>query len=207
MKIIITGFNAFGNIKINPSERVVQMVSGLSRSWGFSELKTEVLRTEFEYAGNRIEELIKNEKPDILLLLGVAMGGLEIRLERLADNVNLLSVPDNTKRCINQKEVIVGGPINYLSSLPIFQIKSALERNDIPVRISYDAGKYVCNHVFYKAIDTIDKLELNTFCGFIHIPLVSEYLSENLIKYPSISEAKVLEAIKITLDEINSQVA
>ena len=65
MKIIITGFNAFGNIKINPSERVVQMVSGLSRSWGFSELKTEVLRTEFEYAGNRIEELIKNEKPDI----------------------------------------------------------------------------------------------------------------------------------------------
>jgi pyroglutamyl-peptidase len=42
------------------------------------------------------------------------------------------------------------------------------------VRVSYHAGTYVCNHVFYAARHEIELLGSNAKCGFIHVPWLPE---------------------------------
>ena len=70
MKILLTGFNAFGTVKVNPSQLIVEHFAANPPDG--IDLITEVLPTEFEAAGNRIRALIRQHLPDAVLCLGVA---------------------------------------------------------------------------------------------------------------------------------------
>lgn len=43
--------------------------------------------------------------------------------------------------------------------------------------VSHDAGKFVCNDLYYNVLDCIYQRQLPTHCVFVHIPLIHE---ENL---------------------------
>jgi len=40
--------------------------------------------------------------------------------------------------------------------------------------ISYDAGDYVCNHLYYQVLSAIDKSKLDTVALFVHVPVLNE---------------------------------
>lgn len=50
---------------------------------------------------------------------------------------------------------------------------SSLLTNTRLSEISYDAGDYVCNHLYYNTLEFIKKTSLNTTVLFIHIPVLS----------------------------------
>jgi pyrrolidone-carboxylate peptidase len=64
MKILLTGFNRFGNLESNPSQLVVEEMARRAETRQWAELVTEVLPTEFAGAGNRIAELIRSSAGD-----------------------------------------------------------------------------------------------------------------------------------------------
>jgi pyroglutamyl-peptidase len=168
MKILLTGFNRFGTLRDNPSQRVVEAI--IRRK--MAGLTAEVLPTEFIAAGKRIRDLIRQLQPDWIICLGVAQGIPAIHLERVALNLDDTELPDNAGHVHAAKRIVKDGPLAYESTLPIEEMRDRLQQRGIPAAISNHAGTFVCNHVFYVARHEVERLALGARCGFIHLPAI-----------------------------------
>ncbi len=174
MKILVTGFEPFAGLDVNPSQAIVESLAGSTSTPSGIELVTEILRTEFRAAGARIVALIREHQPDAVVSLGLAASASAIRLERVALNLNDSLRPDNGGDLARGRPVDPAGPIAYWSTLPLDGMLAALKERDIPAVISNHAGAYVCNHVFYTARREIERLGRETPCGFVHVSLMTE---------------------------------
>ncbi len=204
MKVLLTGFNPFGNLTTNPSEIIVKETAERFKSSKRFDIEAVILQTEFELAGNQIAKLIRDIRPDSVLLLGVAEGDKEIRLERVALNLKDTVTPDNLGQLFSGKMIVQNGPIAYLSTLPINLISDAIKNKNIPVRISNHAGTFVCNHVFYTARHEIEQLGLNAKCGFIHIPLMKEQTNFSHCLPKNTILTAVTECLEVLITEISN---
>lgn len=173
-RILLVGFERFGELDTNPSEIIIRNIEERTRSGRRTNITTRVLKTEFISAGNEIKELISHLKPEVVLCVGVSAGAENIRLERVALNLDDADVPDNAGLKLVGQPITPGGPAAFWSTLPLERMRSALNGLGIPVVISNHAGTYVCNHVFYIAREEIDKLGIGTECGLMHVPLASD---------------------------------
>ena len=174
MKILLTGFEPFGPVRVNPSEQIVRRIGEEARGSGNVELRAEVLPTEFAAADRRIRQLIRKFRPDVVLCLGVAAQRDKISLERVALNLDDDSLPDNAGRCRAGRRIVPSGPAAYWSTLPLERIRRQIERRGIPVSYSNHAGTYLCNHIFYVARHEIEKMGNGAPCGFVHVPPIRE---------------------------------
>lgn len=174
MKILLTGFEVYGPVRVNPSERIVQRIgqalAEAARGNGSADLHAEVLPTEFVAADRRLRRLIREFCPEAVLCLGVAPRREKISLERVALNLDDDSLADNAGRSRSGRRIVPNGPPAYWSTLPLERIHRQLERRGIPVSYSNHAGTYLCNHVFYVARHEIERMGNGAPCGFVHVP-------------------------------------
>ena len=119
MVILVTGFEPFGGIEVNPSQAIVESLGQDSASRRHATLVTEVLPTEFRAAGDRIVALIREHRPDAVLSIGLAASAASIRLERVALNLNDALRPDNGGDLATGRLIDPAGPIGYWSTLPL----------------------------------------------------------------------------------------
>jgi pyroglutamyl-peptidase len=147
--ILITGFNPFGGASRNPSQAVVEAVAETEL------VRAEILPTEFERAGRRIAELLEELKP--------------------AFNLDDARIADNAGDQRQGRPIEPGGREVLASTLPLEQIAAELQDHGIPVTFSDSAGRFVCNHVFYKALSTLAAAGLWVPAGFVHLPWPIEW--------------------------------
>ncbi|BBM85511.1 pyroglutamyl-peptidase I [Candidatus Uabimicrobium amorphum] len=171
MRVLITGFNSFANVDTNPSQLVVEKID-TQKFLPEIQVTTRVLPTEYNSARDILQQLIATISPQIILLLGVAATRNVVSLERVALNLNDCSIPDNAGCTYQGKLIEKQGPLAYFATLPLQDLQEKLLQNGIATEISNHAGTYVCNHIFYLALHQIQQMQLDTACGFIHIPLV-----------------------------------
>lgn len=202
-KILLTGFNAFGNLQINPSQVIVEEINRTKRDFKNIQLYTEILQTEFKASEEKIIKLIEEIKPDIVACLGVAITSNKFHLERVALNIDDTFEPDNIGYQPCGISIRQDGPTSYFSNLHLSDLCNALNTNGFPTVISNHAGTYVCNHIFYVVAHETNKLNPDCRCGFIHIPLPSEYITE---KKPRIrlSYLELLNGIKFIIHHLSS---
>lgn len=200
LSILLTGFNRFGNLDANPSQEIVDRLAQRARRGKATNLRAEVLPTEYQAAGARMRALIRSERPAVVVSLGLAAGAESIRLERVALNLDDSPSPDNTGVIATGQLIVPEGPVAYRSTLPLEELEQALRARDIPVRISNYAGAFVCNHVFYVARHEIEQLGLDARCGFIHLPLMAEQLGTAEAGLPSLPLAVLIEAVECCLE-------
>jgi pyroglutamyl-peptidase len=198
MTVLLTGFEPFGGLEVNPSQLIVRKIAQRAYLRGQHGLVAEVLPTEFAAAGDRITELICELRPDTIICLGVAEGLDFISLERVALNIDDSDVPDNAGVSPSGQLIVPDGPVAYWSTLPLERMRQELKHLGIPVRFSSYAGTFVCNHVFYVARYNIEQLGESTRCGFIHIPLITEQIRSS--KLPSLPLAVMVAAIECCLN-------
>ena len=170
MKILLTGFEPFGPVRVNPSEQIVRRIAAQARARGDDGLVADVLPTEFAAADKRIRRLIRKFRPAAVLCLGVAPQRDKISLERVALNLDDDSLPDNAGRRRAGRRIVPRGPAAYWSTLPLERFRKQLVRRKIPVSYSNHAGTFLCNHIFYVARHEIEHLGNSAPCGFVHVP-------------------------------------
>ena len=161
MKVLVTGFGPFGDVAENPSADVASMMPGLTP--GHVEVVCETLPVEYAASAARLDELIDAERPDAVVCLGVAATRDEVSVERIARRVTRSESPDNAGVVLSA----AGGedePDELPTTLPVEAIASR------GVSVSEDAGGYVCDHLFYRAVRTAAAAGV-PFAGFVHIPL------------------------------------
>ena len=171
VKVLVTGFEAFGGLKWNPSAEIVKRIGGMDFG-GEVVVHAEVLKTEYEWAGARVRELMEELQPGLVLNLGVAARTEEIRLERVAININDSTHRGKAGGWRRGKRIVEDGPDAYFSGLPVDELLEVVRGVGLKVAVSNHAGAFVCNHVFYTALHHARRVSSKPVCGFIHVPLL-----------------------------------
>ncbi|MGQ4511555.1 pyroglutamyl-peptidase I [Streptomyces sp. DW26H14] len=175
MRVLITGFEPFGGEAVNPSWAAAQQVAN-ARPDG---LDIAALRLSCVY-GKSIEELraaVADTEPALVLCTGQAGGRTGLSVERVAVNVDDARIPDNAGNQPVDEPVVPGGPVAYLSSLPVKACVAAVREAGLPASVSGTAGSFVCNHVFYGLAHLIATERPALRGGFVHVPYAPEQVA------------------------------
>jgi len=200
MKILVTGFTPFGGEQINPSWEAVRR---LPNRIGRAELIKHEIPTEFDASGAALHKLLTELRPDAVLCVGQYGGANCIRVERVAINLRDARIADNAGKQPTDEPVVAGGPDAYFATIPTRRIVDALRERDIPARLSYSAGTFVCNDLLYCALHESAQGYPAMRCGFIHVPYLPEQTRDG--SAPSMSLALMVEALTSAVGEIAAE--
>ncbi len=147
-RTLVTGFLAFPGFDVNPSALLAQ---SCGRPY-------ELIEVAFEAAEQFLDRLAAScDRYDRLLMLGVRGGGSRIEVERLARN-QVGPSPDVRGRVLGPAAIDRDGP----DVLP-----GTLYPGSTDWPASDDAGCYLCNYLYYRALR---RLPSTVRIGFAHVP-------------------------------------
>ncbi len=127
MKVLITGFEPFGQSPINPSQILVNDTP--DQFPGGIELVKAVLPVEKAAGPEALIDALLRHQPEAVICFGLAAGRSAISLERVAVNLMDYRIPDNTGQTVQDQPVIPDGPAAYFSSLPLRAMLTSLQFN------------------------------------------------------------------------------
>jgi pyroglutamyl-peptidase len=189
---LVTGFDPFGESRVNSSELVVTMLDTLQEPG----VITAVLPTSYRRAEARIDDLLHGHEPRTVLILGLAEGLDKICFEQVALNLDDCGAPDNDGEVRLRRLIIQGAPIGYWSSLQLDRMAEAALNLREGVLFSHDAGGYVCNHVFFTAAHLMATKFPGSRCGLVHLPAVQES-DERLSRFAEIVRSWIVQNSEI----------
>lgn len=176
-KILLTGFEPFGNMASNPSEKLVRKLADC-RLDGI-ELSTMILPVEYRRAMDIIREQVG--RYDMIVMFGVARSRQEVSVERVAINLMDASSTDNAGYQPDEEVIAQDGATAYFSTMSVKKVVAYLKEHGISCKVSNSAGTYVCNAVYYAALHQAATNGLNTKCVFIHLPLAFDVMVGKLL--------------------------
>lgn len=173
IRILVTGFGPFPGVRDNPSERLVRRLAAnrrLRRIVG-DDLHTAVLPTEWDPVRLATPQLLAEHDPDLVLHFGVHAKADGFRIERWARN-RAGTLPDAGGRGHPGGEIVKGAPHTLRPVCPTQTLVSHLRGLGLPAEISTDAGRYLCNMLFYLTALQARVTGRPRAVAFIHIPPV-----------------------------------
>lgn len=198
MRVLISGFEPFGNHGLNPTALLIDEFNGNRIQYPSTlKIQTILLPVTFEDAFTCLNLRIEEFNPDVVICFGLAAGRAEINLEFVAQNIIDAEIQDNAGVQPKNTKIIESGHEMYHSTLPVQGLEGALQKAGIPVKISNSAGKYVCNYLFYRLMESNQDTE--RLCGFVHVPL----LPEQTIDKPTLSLESLKKALSVMLEYID----
>ena len=171
MKILVAGFEPFGEDIVNPASEVLQL---LPKTIQTHKIDTLEIPTTFNESSKVLEQEMKRYQYDVVLVIGQAGGRFEITPERIGINLDDARIPDNNGKQPIDERIQEGGASAYFSNLPVKRITKAIRDVGIPARLSHSAGTFVCNHILYQLGYMHEQYFPNLKFGFIHIPYIPE---------------------------------
>jgi pyroglutamyl-peptidase len=162
---LVIGFEAWGGLPENPSGVLASNRGGL------------VLPVSWKGAYPRLHRTLREQRPSALLMLGLAESRNSVSLEVQAHNLDYCE-QRGWKR--PPRPIERGSPDLLPGRWPATRWVKLLRRRGIPVTLSFHAGTFLCNHVYYRALREFDGP-----CGFVHLPpfkAVSKSLQEQAVE-------------------------
>jgi len=207
-RILLTGFEAFGPYKTNPTRNLAARLDG---EWaGAARIVSRILPVSIARIEAALDAALDEVQPVAILALGLADGESCIRLETAAQNALKFPYPDNDGKSPTGK-IDRTAPATRQATLPYPAILKGLLAAGIPARLSHDAGRYLCNAALFHLLARAGKRP----CGFVHVPATPEMVADALRKGALAGPEKAasmglrlqLAAIRIALGEIAKKAA
>jgi pyroglutamyl-peptidase len=171
--VLVTGFDPFGGSPVNPSWDAVHALHG--RVIDGHEVIGGEIPTVFGASLDRLEALLEEHRPRLVICTGQAAGRAAISLERVAINVNDARIPDNVGARPIDQPIVAGGPAAYFTTLPIKAMLQALLDGGVRAEVSQTAGTFVCNQTFYGLMHLLAQARWQGVRGgLIHVPWLPE---------------------------------
>lgn len=168
MKVLVTAFKPFNKSQNNYSEEVIKYINNVDK---------KVLDVIYDECYEILKTSFDLDNYDLIIALGEARSRKVITLETQAKNVASCSLKDNKGILKLDEKINSNGKEIIKTEVDITKFEHIIE-------YSNDAGKFVCNNIYYHLLSSYPKKSL-----FIHIP-ECDNKSENYI-----SNAKVIEKI------------
>jgi pyroglutamyl-peptidase len=172
--VLITGFEPFEGHRLNVSWEIAQALP--PRAADGERWIAECLPCAFGHCLDRLEMLLAQHSPSLVIALGQAEGRAEISIERIAVNLRDARIPDNRGAQPIDQPIVPGAPLAYASTLPYRTLLQELKAIGHPVGLSNTAGTFVCNELFYGLQHRLSGRDIPS--GFVHLPLLPEQLPD-----------------------------
>ena len=167
--VLITGFGRFPGAPYNPSAPLARAVARRRRP-AFADVRriVHIFETSYAAVDRDLPKLLTQHKPDIVLMFGLAGRTNFVRIETRARNARSVLFPDVSGYQPMEREIAPGqAPLR--GTAPFVQLLAASRASRTPTRLSRDAGRYLCNYVYWRALEASRS---GTLAQFIHIPPV-----------------------------------
>lgn len=170
---LITGFGPFQDragrlVDPNPSGEIASSLDGRELAGG--PVVGVRLPVAYEAVARAMPELLARLQPRLVIALGAGQPDA-VRIEQYASITGTSDRPDNDGRILCGVPVHMDGPERLRAPIDAARLASALNRPELPVRASSDAGGYVCNAAFYALLRARDA---DTIACFVHLPATGE---------------------------------
>ncbi|MEG2708566.1 MAG: pyroglutamyl-peptidase I [Vagococcus sp.] len=175
MKILVTGFDPFGQDIMNPAiEAVKRLPEEIS---GAQIIKLEI-PTVFNKSAEVMAQAMKEHDVDYVLNIGQAGGRFDLTPERVAINLDDARIPDNEGNQPIDVVIKEDGEVAYFSQLPVKAMVTAMKQVGLPASVSNTAGTFVCNHIMYQGLYLTHTAFPKAKAGFMHVPFLPEQVVE-----------------------------
>jgi pyroglutamyl-peptidase len=168
MRVVLAGFGPFPGAPFNPSAVLAQRLARRHRP-ALARLarRAHVFATSYAAVDHDLPELFA-DKPEIVLLFGLAAGRRHVCVETRARNAVSVLFPDAERYRPTDQVIARDGPDARYGRAPVPQMVGALRTANVPARASCDAGRYLCNYVYWRALEQANGAA--PLVAFVHIP-------------------------------------
>jgi pyroglutamyl-peptidase len=207
LRILLTGFGPFPGAPFNPTEPLVARLLRLRRpALGDVELSGHIFPVTYRDVDRQLPELLKEKRPQALLMFGLANRTPYVRIETRARNAVTTLWPD-AGRTHARKGSISGGADAQMFGPHTAKLLRAAVDTGVDARSSRDAGSYLCNYLSWRAIEATRSDHGPRLAAFVHVPLIGRdgalqrhgatdrVTLEQLV---DAGEAMLLEMVKLT---------
>ena len=195
--LLVTAFEPFGGFSSNPS---MEVLAGLRAPPG-CRLVRATLPVAFAAAAESVPRILDQARPAAVISLGLAADAPGLRLERLANP--LWAEPGQAPRPEQRLE----GPGVRHTTLDIDSLAARLCRAGLPSVVSQDAGRYLCNFVYYLVLGWSARHGIPAL--FIHLPPTPRLAAEHVLRtgrmLPSMESDRMIRAVQITAAQITAR--
>jgi pyroglutamyl-peptidase len=178
--ILITGFGRFPGSPVNPSGLVAtRLVHRRRPAFAATRRIAHVFATCYEAVDHELPALLAREKPDIVVMFGVATRSRRVRIEQRARN-RIALFPDAsgyrpaTRTIAPHRDAL-------RNRLPIARLVRAARTAGVAAAPSRNAGTYLCNYVYWRGLEAAAAPDGPGLVIFVHVPPIR---SANSLKKP-----------------------
>lgn len=191
----LTGFGPFGGITENPTstvcrvlrafiqagERPVDICPALIDEFSNSQISVEgmdALEVSAEACRANVQAILQSCERrrreeqhagiQVIVHLGVSSVSRQMQLECRGINIADFRIPDVAGWQPRGEPVVANSEMALYTSLPLPQILGEMHDRGVSCAISTDAGRYICNYVFYSSLNAAKKLDIPVL--FVHMP-------------------------------------
>lgn len=174
MKLLLTGFEPFGNYKENSSWAVAEKVAAC----GFEGVYVVQLPVTFAGVTAALRRAVEEHRPDAIVMLGQSAVIDYIKLERIAINMMDSASADNDGYLPNEEPICPGGEAALFTNTKIKELCQEVVGQGIAAKVSNSAGLYVCNRLYYEALSLCKDMP-GMKALFVHLPMYEGQPSAN----------------------------
>lgn len=172
MKVLVSAFKPFNKANNNYSYEVLKHINNVDKI---------VIDVVYDECFKELQDYYNLDNYDLIIALGEARSRSVLTLEQNAKNISSCSIPDNLGN-LKKDEKIMDNEEALYTKVDIDKLKDIVE-------FSSDAGKFVCNNLYYHL------LAYNPYKAlFIHIPNCLDE-ENNYIKYARVIE-NIIDKLK-----------
>jgi pyroglutamyl-peptidase len=171
MRVLLAGFGPFPGAPHNPSASLAAALARRRRpAFAATERSAHVFATAYAAVDEDLPKLFA-WRPDVVLLFGLAGRRRQLCIETRARNAVSLLFPDARGQRPPRGMITCGGPAALIGNAPFARLLGAVRQTAVPARLSRDAGRYLCNYAYWRALQRV--ADGGPLVQFVHIPAIA----------------------------------
>jgi pyroglutamyl-peptidase len=171
--ILLTGFGDFPGAPINPTTALVARLARTAHRRGVRCI-AHVFATRYAAVDRELPALIAAHRPDAILMFGLAGRRRHVCIELMARNRKSTIFPDAGGTLPRRSTIAAGAPTSRRGHAPFSRLLAAARTTRVATRFSRDAGKYLCNYIYWRALEAAAQPDGPHRAVFIHVPPVGK---------------------------------
>lgn len=171
MRALLIGFGPFPGAPVNPSALIVAALARRRRpALAPIERRVHIFATRYDSVDRDLPPLFAG-KPDLVLLFGVAARRRQVCIETRAHNALSVLFPDAGGMRPDKGKIDPVGPRERAGRAAFAPLLASLRAGRVPARLSHDAGRYLCNYAYWRALQQASGRK--PLVQLVHIPQVA----------------------------------
>ncbi|CAM5429996.1 Pyrrolidone-carboxylate peptidase OS=Afipia felis OX=1035 GN=pcp PE=3 SV=1 [Afipia felis] len=172
VRVLITGFGAFPGAPYNPTGALAERLVRLRRPALLDvERIGHIFPVTYQAIDTQLPALLARHAPDVLLMFGLATRTPHVRIETRARNVITQLWPDADHAAVVSRTIDPTAPATRRFGPHTHRLLQAAKATSIDVRMSINAGAYLCNYLSWRAIEAAGQHpRALPLAAFIHVP-------------------------------------